>query len=71
MAVVDFLSVECRVRDGHAVWKNTLKPAASGKPQSSGQLARTTSGPLRYESEHLLDVIRHMERIFGTTVSSP
>jgi len=64
MDMVDYLSVECRVRDGRATWKITLKPAAFAKLQPGGQSARIVPPrPFSYEDEDLLNVIRHMEGV--------
>ncbi|KIM25532.1 hypothetical protein M408DRAFT_331095 [Serendipita vermifera MAFF 305830] len=64
----DFLSVECRVRDGLAVWKITTKPDAFTKLRPSDPLARTIlPRPFSHEDEDLLNLVRHMEGLIGIT----
>lgn len=62
----EFLTLECKVTGGSAMWKITLKPAAFEmlsftNPSSSTIPAR----PFSYEDEDLLKVIKHMERVVG------
>lgn len=70
MSDYEALTVECRVTNGHALWKIIMKPAAfSTLSQTDPVAQRIPSRPFNHEDEDLLKVIRHMEKIVGITVS--